>query len=105
MQYNTLKYPNRETDEMILRDESELMILGAPFNRAENENEIVESFEACLIGCPGQAHQTGVPDSTRHFCNLHVHRSAHTTLKKWPEGMSAEQIDLVTGMFANKGKD
>jgi hypothetical protein len=48
----------------------------------DNENEHTTSVEYCLIGCPGLAHKTGVPDASSHFCNFHVHRSAHVRLKK-----------------------
>lgn len=48
----------------------------------DNDNEHTTTVEYCLANCPGNAHRTGKPDSDGHFCSLHVHRSAHVTLKK-----------------------
>lgn len=48
----------------------------------DNENEKTTTVEYCLIGCNGPAHVTEKPDSPGHFCNQHVHRSVHVTLKK-----------------------
>lgn len=47
----------------------------------DDEREHTEWVEYCLIGCEGQAHKTEVPDSESHFCDRHVHRSAHRRLK------------------------
>jgi len=57
----------------------------------DNDNETAVTVEYCLKDCPGDAHKTGVADSEGHFCNLHVHRSAHVTLKKnvTAEGVAA----------------
>lgn len=60
-------------------DESELQKLE---NVIDNENEHTTTIEYCLANCPGEAHKTGKPDSVSHFCGLHVHRSAHITLKQ-----------------------
>lgn len=49
---------------------------------SDNETEQSTVVEYCLKDCTGQSHQTGKPDSLGHFCNHHVHRSAHVTLKK-----------------------
>ena len=48
----------------------------------DNDNEYTTTVEYCLLGCSGQAHKTGRPDAQGHFCNLHVHRSAHVRLKR-----------------------
>lgn len=48
----------------------------------DNENEKTGIVEYCLNGCNGPAHVTGIPDSATHFCNQHVHRSVHVTVKK-----------------------
>jgi hypothetical protein len=48
----------------------------------DNENEFTTTVEYCLSGCNGPAHVTGKPDSLSHFCNQHVHRSVHVTVKK-----------------------
>jgi hypothetical protein len=48
----------------------------------DNENETTAAVEYCLIGCRGAAHVTGQADTTSHFCNQHVHRSVHVTVKK-----------------------
>lgn len=53
----------------------------------EDDEKIVAITEYCQSGCEGNAHQTQRPDSPSHFCDRHVHRSVHVTLKKWPEGM------------------
>ena len=50
-------------------------------NVIDNENERTTSAEYCLAGCNGWAHITGQPDAETHFCNQHVHRSVHVTLK------------------------
>lgn len=62
-------------------DDSLLMLHTGLVN---NEDERTTSVEYCLKDCAGEAHQTGRPDSPSHFCNFHVHRSAHVTLKKVP---------------------
>jgi len=51
-------------------------------NVIDNENECTSSVEYCLKGCNGQAHITGQADAETHFCNQHVHRSVHVTLKR-----------------------
>ena len=58
----------------------------------DNENEHTTTVEYCLLNCPGKAHRTGKPDAEGHFCSLHVHRSAHVTLKKpvTLEGVAAQ---------------
>jgi hypothetical protein len=66
-------------------DESELICLETVI---DNEDERAEMIEYCFKGCRGMAHRTGVPDAPSHFCNAHVHRSAHVTKKKWPDGMT-----------------
>jgi len=48
----------------------------------DNDNEYTTTVEYCLLGCSGQAHKTGRPDALGHFCNAHVHRSAHVRLKR-----------------------
>lgn len=48
----------------------------------DNDNEYTTSVEYCLLGCSGKAHKTGKPDAPGHFCNDHVHRSAHVRLKR-----------------------
>ena len=57
----------------------------------DNDNEHTTSVEYCLANCPGEAHRTNTPDASGHFCNQHVHRSAHVTLKKglFAEGVAA----------------
>lgn len=62
-----------------LVDESELQKLDGSI---DNDNERTATVEYCLANCPGDAHKTGTADSDSHFCNLHVHRSVHVTLKK-----------------------
>ena len=62
-----------------LMDES---LLEKKTGSVDNENEYTTWVEYCLLGCPGQAHQTGTADAPTHFCSQHVHRSAHVTLKK-----------------------
>lgn len=47
-----------------------------------NENERTETVEYCLKDCNGWAHVTGKPVSELFFCDQHVHRSVHVTLKK-----------------------
>src|ERR1043166_5810648 len=60
-------------------EESELQRLDG---RIDNDNETTQTVEYCLINCPGEAHKRGTPDADSHFCNLHVHRSVHVTLKQ-----------------------
>jgi hypothetical protein len=48
----------------------------------ENESESTSTVEYCVSGCRGVAHVTGLADSLSHFCNQHVHRSVHVTVKK-----------------------
>lgn len=48
----------------------------------ESKSETVSTVEYCLATCNGTAHLTGIPDSVSHFCNKHVHRSVHVTIKK-----------------------
>lgn len=67
---NTLNGPKDES-ELIKREGS-----------IDNDNETTQTVEYCLIGCEGEAHKTNTPDSVSHFCNFHVHRSVHVTLKK-----------------------
>lgn len=43
--------------------------------------------EYCWKTCQGTAHTTGLPDSDSHFCNFHVHRSAHVDLKTGLTGL------------------
>jgi hypothetical protein len=62
-------------------DESELI---RHDGLVDNENEHTTSIEYCLKDCQGPAHSNGTPDAPGHFCNFHVHRSAHVTLKKVP---------------------
>jgi hypothetical protein len=69
-----------------LKDESELMKLPG---LVDSDDEHTTTVEYCLLNCPGDAHKTGVPDSASHFCNQHVHRSVHVTLKK---AVTAESI-------------
>jgi hypothetical protein len=66
-----------------LKEESDLMKLPG---LVDNDNEHTTTVEYCLLNCPGDAHQTGVPDSASHFCNQHVHRPVHVTLKKAVSG-------------------
>lgn len=53
----------------------------------DNDNERTTTTEYCVLGCQGKAHQSGIPDAASHFCNHHVHRSGHVTLKKWPDAV------------------
>lgn len=53
----------------------------------EDDEKIVTTTEYCLIDCVGVAHQRLVPDSISHFCDRHVRRDVHVTVKKWPVGM------------------
>lgn len=61
----------------------------------EDDEKIVETTEYCLVGCQGSAHITGIPDAVSHFCNRHVHRSGHATVKRWPVEAKAEAQSLV----------
>jgi hypothetical protein len=67
-------------------DESELI---KRIDVDENDDIRIEATEYCLIGCKGNAHVTGVAQGDGSFCELHVHRSAHGIVKRWPEGMGA----------------
>lgn len=50
------------------------------------------SIEYCLLGCSGEAHQSGKPDAREGcFCGQHVHRSVHVKVHKIPAAMSAIQ--------------
>ena len=55
----------------------------------DNDNERTTTVEYCLINCSGSAHATHTPDSPSHFCNNHVHRSVHVTVKKIAETAGA----------------
>lgn len=50
----------------------------------DNDHERTITVEYCLVDCGGPAHQTGIPDAASHFCDQHVHRSVHVTIKEWP---------------------
>lgn len=71
-------------DDLLMRRDGEI----------DNDNETTTTVEYCLVGCNGPAHVTGIPDSPSHFCNQHVHRSAHVTLKKnvAAEGVAASFV-------------
>lgn len=67
------------------RDEAELL---KHDDVVDNDHEHTTVVEYCLKDCPGAAHQTGQATGAHCFCERHIHRSAHVTLKRWPEGMS-----------------
>lgn len=48
----------------------------------DNDIERTTSVEYCLPGCEGQAHLSGNRDAVEYFCQHHIHRSVHVTLKK-----------------------
>jgi hypothetical protein len=48
----------------------------------DTETEHTTAVEYCLVDCPGLAHQTGQATGTGCFCERHVHRSVHVTLKQ-----------------------
>jgi len=73
-------------------DESELI---KRVDVHENDDIRIESVEYCVLGCAGHAHKTGVAQGDGCFCELHVHRSAHGIVKRWPEGMGAIAAVLV----------
>ena len=60
----------------------------------ENDDCRLTAVEYCLQGCPGEAHVKGEAVGDGCFCSLHVHRSAHAVMKRWPDGMGA-----VAGAF------
>lgn len=67
------------TTTLGLMDESQLV---KREDSITNHNEVTQAVEYCIIGCRGVAHITGQPDSVSCFCNQHVHRSVHVTIKK-----------------------
>lgn len=55
----------------------------------ETDHERTTAVEYCLASCGGRAHATEISDAPGHFCDRHVHRSVHVTLKEWPDGLGA----------------
>lgn len=68
------------------RDDAELVKRA---ERLEDDEMIVDTVEYCLPSCDGRAHMGNVPDATSHFCDRHIHRSVHVTMKQWPAGLGA----------------
>jgi hypothetical protein len=60
----------------------------------ENDDQRVEMIEYCVLGCEGHAHVTGVAQGDGCFCELHVHRSVHVTVKTGFE-VTGETASLV----------
>lgn len=48
----------------------------------DDDDRTVNSIEYCMPGCDGSAHITGIPDAEGHFCNKHIHRGVHVTIKR-----------------------
>jgi hypothetical protein len=48
----------------------------------DTDNEYTTSVEYCLKDCLGPAHRTGQATGTGCFCERHVHRSVHVTIKQ-----------------------
>jgi len=48
----------------------------------DTDIEHTTSVEYCLTDCQGAAHRTGQASGTGCFCERHVHRSVHVTLKQ-----------------------
>ena len=69
--------------------------------KLEDDNKIIETVEYCFKDCPADIHKVeGVKNERLNqiqsgkapcFCDLHVHRSVGVKMKRWPEGMFAEQ--------------
>jgi hypothetical protein len=73
-------------------DESELT---KRVDVSENDDQKLVATEYCLTGCGGAAHTTGVAQGDGSFCERHVHRSVHLTIKRYPEFAGAIAASLV----------
>lgn len=77
-----------DLDEVFLRRREDVV---------DNAHEHTVAVEYCLSGCQGEAHRSGQATGTGCFCERHVHRSVHVTLKEWPAGMTGVLGDLGKG--------
>jgi hypothetical protein len=57
--------------------------------KIDNDNECTIWTEHCLKDCDGPAHQSNQPDEPWLFCQKHVKREVHITLKQGISLMSA----------------
>jgi len=74
-----------EMDETLLQKREDVV---------DNDEYHFDITEYCLLGCTGQAHQTGVAQGDGCFCELHVHRSIAGQIKRWPVEAGAEAASL-----------